>query len=306
MNRTPLVSVCIITYNHECYIKDCIDSILNQKTDFEYEIVIGDDCSTDSTVQILKEYQNKYPQKIKCIINDSKIGGTENYIRTHLTASGMFVAHLDGDDIALEGKLQEQVNILRSRSDVGLVWHMMKIFDDYGHTTGYTHKNMSNVLDTQNIILQDLMRYGSLGAASSVMYRRELASYLDSVQGDKLDFYFAARILEKSKGYRIDQVLGGYRLNLHATTLSKNKRKYFVKLPMACLYSKNLTEIYDRNPYCGDALFCNSVFNALIGLRYFRSDALKFLRISWKTFTIRNVFALPGYFIRAKKIRRRT
>ena len=63
MNKKIEVSICCITYNQEKYIKEAIESFLNQKTDFEYEIVIHDDASTDNTVKILKEYQQKYPDK---------------------------------------------------------------------------------------------------------------------------------------------------------------------------------------------------------------------------------------------------
>lgn len=67
MAAKPLVSVCCITYNHQKYIRDCLDGILSQETNFDYEIVIHDDASTDKTLAIIKEYQLKYPVRIKVI-----------------------------------------------------------------------------------------------------------------------------------------------------------------------------------------------------------------------------------------------
>lgn len=67
MEKTPLVSVCCITYNHAPYISQCVDGFLMQKTSFPYEIIINDDCSTDGSVAIIKEYAEKYPDIIKPI-----------------------------------------------------------------------------------------------------------------------------------------------------------------------------------------------------------------------------------------------
>lgn len=71
-----VISVCCITYNQEKYIDDCINSILVQKLSYNYEIIIGDDCSTDSTREKLKEWSLKYPDKIKVIYNEKTLGQT--------------------------------------------------------------------------------------------------------------------------------------------------------------------------------------------------------------------------------------
>ena len=77
----PLVSVCLFAYNYERYLQQSVDSILNQQCDFDFEILICDDCSTDDTLKIAQEYQLKFPNIIKVLTHDENQGGTKNWIR---------------------------------------------------------------------------------------------------------------------------------------------------------------------------------------------------------------------------------
>ena len=98
MNTNPLLSVLIITYNHEKFIGKALDSALGQKTNFDYEIVIGEDCSTDKTRQILLEYKKKYPRKVKLVLQEKNVGPNENFIDTYMACTGKYIAMLEGDD----------------------------------------------------------------------------------------------------------------------------------------------------------------------------------------------------------------
>ena len=71
------VSVCVITFNHKHYIKRCLDSILNQEVKFDFEVIIGDDCSTDGTRNIVQEYAKNYPEIIKLRLQGQNSGGTK-------------------------------------------------------------------------------------------------------------------------------------------------------------------------------------------------------------------------------------
>ena len=77
---TPLVSVCLITYNHEKYIAQAIESVLMQKVDFEWEIIIAEDCSTDNTREILISYKQKHPTLIKLILQSENVGPAQNFL----------------------------------------------------------------------------------------------------------------------------------------------------------------------------------------------------------------------------------
>src|SRR5690606_14855355 len=108
-NQVPdfvLVSVCIVTYNHVDYIRECIESVLNQKLSFQYEILIGDDDSTDGTREICMQYAKQYPEKIKLFLHkrenniliEGRPSGRFNFIYNLYSARGKYIAFCEGDD----------------------------------------------------------------------------------------------------------------------------------------------------------------------------------------------------------------
>lgn len=120
---SPLVSVAVITYNQEKYIKKCIESILQQKTDFNFEIVIGDDCSTDRTREYCLSLQKAYPEKIKLLFQPENRGLMGNYISTLQLCRGKYIAQIAGDDYFTDPyKLQKQLTILENNPNYGLVF----------------------------------------------------------------------------------------------------------------------------------------------------------------------------------------
>lgn len=127
------VSVIVLTYNHEKYIKQALDGILMQKVDFDYEILVGDDGSKDRTVDILKEYKNKFPEKIKLILNKKNIGATKNAYNILMKANGKYLATCEGDDYWTdENKLQIQVDFLENNPQYVGCTHKFTIVDEYG------------------------------------------------------------------------------------------------------------------------------------------------------------------------------
>lgn len=118
----PLVSVCITTYNHAAFIAECLDSVLMQETDFPFEIIVGEDDSTDGTREICKAYAEKYPDKIrlflrsendKIYINERKTGRF-NFIENLNAARGEYISICDGDDYWITvNKLKIQYDYLR-------------------------------------------------------------------------------------------------------------------------------------------------------------------------------------------------
>ena len=121
--KDPLVSVRVVTYNQEKYIGECLDGVLKQVTDFEYEIVIGEDCSQDRTREICFEYQKRHPDKIRVLWwheNVRAMGG--NQARTQAHCRGEYIALLEGDDYWTDPlKLQKQVDLICSKECIGCV-----------------------------------------------------------------------------------------------------------------------------------------------------------------------------------------
>lgn len=116
------LSVHLITYNNEKHIEETIQSILKQKTDFSYEIVVGDDCSTDNTLKIINTYKNKHPKLFNVKKNNSQLGILKNFKVTLDRCQGKYVFDIAGDDLLKsEYALQKMVTILKSDSGLGFV-----------------------------------------------------------------------------------------------------------------------------------------------------------------------------------------
>lgn len=126
----PLVSVKMITYNHAPSIAQAIEGVLQQKTIFPFELVIGEDCSTDGTREIVFEYQKKYPDIIRVITSDKNVGMTKNGYRTGKACRGKYVAFCEGDDFwHRDDKLQIQIDYLESHPECGLIFADCDFYD---------------------------------------------------------------------------------------------------------------------------------------------------------------------------------
>lgn len=118
--QNPIVSVVIITYNQEQYIRQCIESILDQETEYPYELIIGEDCGTDATREICIDYQRKYPEKIKLLLQDSNQGLLRNYRDVLYLCRGKYIAQCAGDDYWIDkSKTQKQVEFLEANEEYG-------------------------------------------------------------------------------------------------------------------------------------------------------------------------------------------
>ena len=107
------VSVCMVTYNHETFIAQAIESVLMQQTDFDFELIIGEDCSTDGTRQIVEEYQHRNPRRIRTLLRDKNLGASRNFEEVLSNSRGEYIALLEGDDYWTDPrKLQEQVRLM--------------------------------------------------------------------------------------------------------------------------------------------------------------------------------------------------
>lgn len=147
------VSVICITYNQAEYIRDALEGFLIQKTSFAYEILIHDDVSTDGTREILKEYQEKYPDKIRLLLEDENQYSKGVDILNDICipqARGKYIACCEGDDYWIYyGKLQAQYDLMQAHPEISLCYHNAVVYEEgaekreeltlqlYGHKTGY-------------------------------------------------------------------------------------------------------------------------------------------------------------------------
>ena len=130
--KDPKLSVILITYNHEKYIRKALDSVLSQETDFPFEIVIGDDCSPDDTKNIIREYRDNYPDIIRLVHREKNTGRpTLNVYETTMKCRGDYLAYLEGDDYWTDThKLQKQMDFLNEHPEYIACTHAHKMIDD--------------------------------------------------------------------------------------------------------------------------------------------------------------------------------
>ena len=190
--QNPLASVCVHTYNHEKSIKECLDSILCQKTDFEFEILIGEDCSSDQTRSICIQYATLYPEKIRLFLHDrsnnieidGKPTGRYNFIYNINSCRGKYIALCDGDDFwTCDKKLQMQVDFLQKNESYSLTHHAVKEL----YFPGNTYKNVLKQQYQLSEQTTELIRFNYIHTVSVVFKKDRLVLpkwHLKIRQGD--------------------------------------------------------------------------------------------------------------------------
>lgn len=246
---TPLVSVCLITYNHEKYIAQAIEGVLMQETDYKWELVIADDFSTDNTRTILLSYKEKYPEKIKLILQEKNVGANTNWIDLLSYPSSKYIAYFEGDDYWVDKKkLQKQVTFLESHADYGLVHTNYKKL--HQHTQQFEQVKV-NIPQT-NDIYNHLLTKGNIIGTLTTCFRRDLfIRYQNEIDpfnkewklGDlPLWIYFA----KHAKVKYIDDVTCVYRVLDESGSKSKdiNKLITFEKsvMDVKLFFSQNLSD----------------------------------------------------------------
>lgn len=163
-----MVSVWIITYNHEKFIRQCLESVLAQKTNFSYEIVIGEDCSTDNTKRIIQELEKEFPYIIKPIYQQTNVGAYKNaYHYCYPKLKGKYIACLEADDYWTdEYKLQKQVDALENDktavacfTQVRVLLDEQRIFEEHWSASRpiKPRYNLHDILNTFNIVTCTLL-----------------------------------------------------------------------------------------------------------------------------------------------------
>lgn len=179
------VSIVVLTYNQEKYIRNTLDSLLNQDCDISYEILVSDDCSSDSTPSIIRQYSILHPNVVKPIFHIKNIGSLNNYYSTLLQCTGEYIMICDGDDYWLPGKLFNQVQYMDNNPGTVLYHSRTAIVDE-------NNQNISkSVMCPQQLSFQQLVTSNPI-CACSACFRRNLAfDYIKSVDPEVRDWKMA-------------------------------------------------------------------------------------------------------------------
>jgi glycosyltransferase involved in cell wall biosynthesis len=223
-----------------------------QKTDFDFEVIIGEDCSLDNTREIVKEFEQKYPNIIKPVYRDKNIGVMQNLIDILCRAKGEYIAYCDGDDYWTDPyKLQKQVDFLEEHNDYVLCAGKSLIRDGNNFREGWSPKTEtvsfkdiahSNAIITNTVVFRNIFRDNELS---------KIYNYLNKVVNG--DIFIFLSLLMKGKGYILQDCIGVYRMHDGAVHSKKpDKERYLLSLKTRNIIIEYLKDINADDSYIKD------------------------------------------------------
>lgn len=288
----PEVSIHITVYNHENFLRECLDSLVNQVTNFKFEIIIGEDCSPDNSRAIVIEYANKYPDIIIPLLYEVNQGpkhcpGKGNFTQTFYKCRGKYIVHIEGDDYLINNnKLQMQYDFLEQNPEASACFHnAIMSFED---GSGRPNQNINPPDQKDKIYPEDLLTKKEVWfmATASVMFRRNLIGetfpnwFMLSKSGD-IPLY----LILSNKGYigYLPEVMSVYRRHLGGMSYTDSDYdEVFIKNRMFMYSSvdKELGFKYSHliNPILGEYyLLLTNVFK--LKNQYFQSIYFAFISL---------------------------
>lgn len=225
--NSPKVSVCVISYNQENYIRECLQSLIEQDVNFSFEILVGDDGSTDDTPKMIEKYGNTYPEFIIPILREVNIGTVANIVDLYKRARGKYIAHMDGDDLAFPGKLQIQVDVLEGSPDCAMCTHDVILIDKTSKKIADSFKKHKSGINT----LKDLYASLPFFAHSSKMFVNDsFASFYSRLSPTSIDIEIHVQQAKGGNIFHLNEKLGAYRV---LAGVSSNDRRVSPLLPAA-------------------------------------------------------------------------
>lgn len=228
----PMISVLMITYNHERFIEAAVNSVLSQQTDYPFELVIGEDHSPDATGKKVDALAEAFPDIVKVVRAESNIGVAANFCRTFRACSGKYMAILDGDDFWTDPlKLQKQVSFMEANPDYGFVHaDVNHYYEDSGKTEPCVNKtNGLHVPDGD--LFPELVKPKPLFIkTATVCFRKELASAFDLDRAERenwplIDMPLWMDITQQTKAHYFDEVFATYRLLTESASRTQSPQK---------------------------------------------------------------------------------
>lgn len=224
MNIRPKISVAIITYNQKETIRQTLDSVLAQKGEFDFELVIGEDCSSDNTLAICQDYVQRYPKQIRLLSGPKNLGITANYFRVLQACTGEFIGDIAGDDYYCDDHaLEKQMQYLQAHPEVGVLGA-----NGYRYYVKRDEKVLGenervNTMDAKEFFFSPTYRGGVIISGGGVMFRRSLLQYIDydEIIRRKLpveDYPMQAIWSQHTKFWRLDDPIVVYRVYKESST----------------------------------------------------------------------------------------
>jgi glycosyltransferase involved in cell wall biosynthesis len=265
---TPLVSIIIPTFNHERFIGQAIESVLMQKCNFKFQIIIGDDFSRDSTRSICVNFLNLYKDIIVLLPSIKNIGLVLNYKQLIEASSSKYIAILEGDDYWIDKyKLQFQVDILENDSSIGLVHTRSCSLYENGDLKLNTHLRNSNKVGQE--LFEEIVCGKYTISPLTVCFRRDVfekfVNYEFCILNNlkTIDFFLWSQMSIYTKFYFLDKVTGHYRILENSISNSKDFDKFKIWFDKAILTLDYYKSNYKISKKSKNIMYNNILSNAV-------------------------------------------
>ena len=332
MDNDVKVSVCCLCYNHGKYIRQAIESMVHQKTNFKYEIIIHDDASTDNSADIIREYEAKYPDLVKGIYqteNQYSKGGGILAKFVYPMAKGDYIAVLDTDDFWCDdNKLQKQFDIMEAHPECSICVHKVRQIEESGETYAdrfipeeYYGISGSGIVD-EDLLCKALFGKGYPFQTSSYLIRRSVVNVLIQNKDIFPNIYDYVQLMASlccGKLYYIDTVMSTYRASV-PSSWSKTRDEMRIEEKIEKIKGPNISQKIAFNKFSdfkyakyinknvvGDILFL-CPFNVKFGKRMLKESGVKYsdvkndLGVKEKiTYFLLKYFPLALYLVKIKR-----
>ena len=311
----PLLSVAVPVYNHIQFIAKALDSILLQKTNFDFEIVIGDDFSTDNTSDILKTYKSKFPDKINLLLAVKNQGVCNNAAGIYKNCRGKYIAILEGDDFWTdENKLQKQIDFLENNPDYAGCFHDAMVAGNFDPQKTYSFSSEQCYTEFRyysqfnrfrtDFFPWDLLQRNIIPSASLVFRNNDLTDFFYQFRHVKLSLQWALHlyIIKGSKFRYFNETWSVY--NDHPEGVTKNKNLSKFNQSNLMILKTLRKDSYYR--YCRldmNRAFLNEYREILYNTGSLNLSFLSFMKfhLLYRKYTIKLFFSESFYFFRLQR-----
>lgn len=225
------VSIFMLTYNQEAFISQAIEGVLMQKTDFRYQLVIGEDCSSDATLQICESYAAQYGDRIKLLASPAANGGLiANYMRTIAACDGTYIAICDGDDYWIdENKLQKQVDFLNRNPSYSIVYTaVQRLFND-GQKQDYRFAPKKSPMNFEDLIFDNFIYSVTALFKNPQLNGAGIPQWIgDFPFGDWQTYLWVVK--DSGDIHFLDEITSVYRMDIGVSANYMKKNSSFIKI----------------------------------------------------------------------------
>lgn len=246
--NNPLVSIICTNYNKGSWIQDALESFLSQNTSFGVEILVIDDCSTDGSTDIIKDYEQKYPEKIKALYNEENLGITKTWKKVCPEARGKFVARCDGDDYWIDNdKLQKQVDFLAKHPSYKWCSTDFNLVDTEGNLIS-EKVFQNNIVPLADTFEKMLATRGFTMSSTWLVERDLMLAATEKISEDASDDTFELQLefYQETKLLFLSEVTTVYRENLNSDSKPMSEDKMFARIDGLLKTQLNYLEKYSN------------------------------------------------------------